>query len=81
MRLTYSYSSPAELRQYVKQRNLADPYPQGLILKYTYLLLLERADQAMTFRFLDMPPEMRSLIYRELFIFLRFSSCPRIHDV
>jgi hypothetical protein len=29
----YSSSSPEELRQYVKDRNLPDPYPQGITLK------------------------------------------------
>lgn len=80
-RCMYSYSSPAELRQYVRQRNLTDPYPQGLTLKYFYLQLLDRADKATSFRFLDLPAEMRNLIYRDLLTFIRCPSCPRIHGV
>lgn len=80
-RFTYSKSSPGELRQFVKQRNLTDPYPEGLTLKYFYLRLLDRADRAASFRFLDLPGEMRNAIYRELLLFLRCTHCPRIHDV
>jgi hypothetical protein len=81
LRLTYSQSSPAELRQFVKQRNLVDPYPEGLTLKYYYLRLLDQADQATSFRFLDLPGEMRNAIYRELLTFVRCTHCPRIHAV
>jgi len=80
-RYTYSQSSPAELRQFVKQRNLVDPYPGGLTLKYCYLQLLDQADQTTSFQFLDLPGEMRNAIYRELLVFVRCTHCPRIHDV
>lgn len=76
----YSSSSPAELRQYIKDRNLPDPYPQGITLKYFYILALDRADKAISFRFLDLVPEMRNLIYKELLVFGVREMCPMIHE-
>jgi hypothetical protein len=76
----YSSSSPAELRQYVKDRNLPDPYPQGVTLKYFYILALDRVDKIKSFRFLDLIPEMRNLIYRELLVFGVCETCPMIHE-
>lgn len=76
----YSSSSPEELRQYVKDRNLPDPYPQGITLKYFYILALDRADNTKSFRFLDLIPEMRNLIYKELLVFAVCETCPMIHS-
>jgi hypothetical protein len=76
----YDYASPGELRKYVKDRGLPDPYPPGLTLKYSYIRLLEQADKVKSFRFLDLPAEMRNLIYAQLLIFGRCSHCPRVHE-
>jgi hypothetical protein len=78
--LLYSTSSPAELRQYVKDRNLPDPYPQGITLKYFYILALDRADKIKSFYFLDLIPEMRNLIYKKLLVFGVCENCPMIHE-
>jgi len=77
--MLYSASSPAELRQYVKERNLPNPYPQGITLKYFYILALDRADKSKSFRFLDLIPEMRNLIYKELLVLGVCDKCPTIH--
>lgn len=79
--LIYDVSSSYELREYVKDRKLVDPYPQGLTLKYFYISVLEEADKSPSFRFLDLTPEMRNRIYTELLTFLRCTSCPAIHEV
>jgi hypothetical protein len=76
----YDYASPGELRKYVRDRGLPDPYPPGLTLKYSYIRLLEQADKVKSFRFLDLPAEMRNLIYAQLLIFGRCSHCPRVHE-
>ena len=76
----YSTSSPEELRQYVKDRNLPDPYPQGITLKYYYILALDRADNTKSFRFLDLIPELRNLVYRELLVFEVCENCPIFHS-
>ncbi|KAM0704477.1 hypothetical protein Q7P35_008711 [Cladosporium inversicolor] len=75
----YTSSSPAELRQYVTDRNLPDPYPGSITLKYFYILALDRADSNKSFRFLDLIPEMRNLIYKELLVFGFCGKCPVIH--
>lgn len=75
----YTSSSPAELRQYVKDRNLPDPYPGGVTLKYFYILALDRADNNKSFRFLDLIPEMRNLVYKELLVFGLCGKCPFVH--
>ncbi|GAB7324561.1 hypothetical protein MBLNU13_g08461t1 [Cladosporium sp. NU13] len=79
-KLLYSSSSPEELRQYVKDRNLPDPYPQGITLKYYYILALDRADNAKSFRFLDLIPEMRNLVYKDLLVFEVCEHCPIFHS-
>lgn len=79
----YASASPAELRKYLKDRGLPDPYPQGVTLRYFYLRLLHRADDTMTFRFLDLPPEMRNLVYVALLTFDDGCLCKdcRLHRV
>lgn len=67
-RVYYDACEPQELKRFVHDRLLGDPYPQGLTLKYFYLRLLEGADRHWTFRFLDMPTEMRLLVYRDLLL-------------
>lgn len=76
----YDFASTQELRKYVRDRGLPDPYPRGLTLKYFYIRVLEQADEAKSFRFLELPAEMRNLIYAELLTFGRCPSCPRIHE-
>jgi len=77
----YDTASPQELRKYVRDRGLPDPYPQGLTLKYLYIIALDQADRDKSFRFLDLPAEMRNLIYTMLLTFGRCPQCPRIHKV
>jgi hypothetical protein len=49
---------------------LPDPYPKGLALKYYYLRILEQADKTARFEFLDLPPELRLMVYRKLLLFM-----------
>jgi hypothetical protein len=79
-RATYHLSSPTELRQYVRNRNLANPYPQGLTLKYFYLRVLDRDDEEKSFRFLDLIPELRNMVYKELLTFVTCPNCPAVHE-
>ncbi|KXS99118.1 hypothetical protein AC578_3510 [Pseudocercospora eumusae] len=66
-RYLYDRCTSKELRAFVRARGLEDPYPRGLTLKYTYVRLLELADRSpAAFRFLDLPPEVRKLVYKEL---------------
>ena len=62
----YERCKPHELRRFVVDRGLEDPFPKGVTLKYFYLRILDRADRAWRFRFQDLPPEMRLLVYRGL---------------
>lgn len=64
--MMYDKSSATELRKFVGDRGLHDPYPQGVTLKYLYLRTLEQADMSPTFKFLGLPLEMRNGVYREL---------------
>ena len=79
-RVLYDSSSPTELRQYIQNRSLEDPYPQGLTLKYFYLRPLDRADEAWCFRFLGLIPELRNMVYKELLTFVTCPHCPAVHD-
>ena len=67
--IDYEYCTPAELKRFVNKRGLKDPYPAGITLKYPYIRLLERADRERRFRFMDLPPEMRLLVYRDILLF------------
>jgi len=67
--LRYERCKPVELKRFVSNRDLKDPYPQGVTLKHFYLRLLERADRHLLFRFMDLPPEMRLLTYRHLLVY------------
>lgn len=78
-RNTYDSSSSAELRRFIKDRMLTDPYPQGRTLKYFYLRVLERDDRTKTFRFLDLIPELRNVVYKELLTFIFCQFCPTCH--
>ncbi|CZT15180.1 uncharacterized protein RCC_01065 [Ramularia collo-cygni] len=62
--------SPRELKRMILDRGLVDPYPSGTTMKYTYVRTLTKADRSpLTFRLLDLPAEMRNLIYIELLTF------------
>lgn len=69
MALDYERCSSSQLRNFINQRCLIDPFPGGLTLKYYYVRVLEAADQAPQFRFMQLPSEMRLRIYRELLLF------------
>ncbi|KAK5163379.1 uncharacterized protein LTR77_010752 [Saxophila tyrrhenica] len=64
----YDLCTAAELKKFVNDRRLQDPYPQGVTLKYFYLRELEKADESLSFRFMDLPAEMRLLTYRQLLV-------------
>lgn len=64
----YDNCTPKQLKKFVQDRRLKDPFPEGLTLKSTYIRILIAADKVWKFRFLDLPPEMRNLIYDELLI-------------
>jgi len=63
--LDYDFCTAKELRHFTLQRHLPDPYPAGLTLKYYYIRTLEKADREPSFRFMDLPPEMRALVYSD----------------
>lgn len=75
----YEMCSPGELKKMICDRGLVDPYPQGTTMKYAYVRTLTNADRSpLTFRFLDLWPELRNLVYGEL-LRLPTASCPRHH--
>lgn len=66
----YEMCSPKELKRMVQNRGLVDPYPAGTTMKYYYVRTLTEADLRLsTFRFMDLPAEMRSLVYIQLLTF------------
>ena len=67
-KVIYDWCKPAELKRFVCDRLLTDPYPQGLTLKYFYIQALEKDDREWRFRFMDLPPEMRLMVYRNLLL-------------
>lgn len=68
--LDYDVCTPKELKRFVQDRGLRDPYPDGVTLKSCYIPILNAADRKVTFRFLDLPAEMKNAIYDELLIML-----------
>ncbi|KAK3710228.1 hypothetical protein LTR37_010449 [Vermiconidia calcicola] len=76
----YDRYKPATLKDFVNDRLLPDPYPPGVTLKYFYIRTLEKADRKWCFRFMDLPPEMRLVVYRELLIFASDMLCFRPRD-
>ncbi|KAK5114223.1 hypothetical protein LTR85_010288 [Meristemomyces frigidus] len=75
--LNYDRCSSRELKAFIAARGLEDPYPAGLTLKWFYIPVLEKADKApKPFRFLDLPPEMRNMVYTEL-LTLPDCTCPK----
>lgn len=67
----YDRSTIYELQQFVRDRGLKDPQPSGLTYKHLYYRILRAADENLSFRFSDLPPEMRNHVYRDLLIFPR----------
>ncbi|OQO00580.1 hypothetical protein B0A48_13070 [Cryoendolithus antarcticus] len=79
MRQMYDHSTAQELQRFVRDRNLPDPFPAGLTLKYHYIPILVAADKELGFRLMDLPPEMRVLIYVEILILEECScGCPKL---
>lgn len=70
-RVAYDDCTPSELKQFVIDRLLKDPYPKGVTLKYYYLRILDQADREWQFRIMDLPPEIRLEIIRNLLLFSR----------
>jgi len=64
--IIYDLCTAKELKSFVNERGLSDPFPAGLTLKWYYLPVLEQADRARSFRFMDLPLEMREIIYTDL---------------
>lgn len=69
--VNYTRCSLAQLQRFVRDRGLQVP-PVGTgrlsnrALKHEFTQTLQDADASLTFRFLDLPPELRNLMYREL---------------
>ena len=62
--LSYELYNNRDLRRFVSGRSLALPVADAS--RREYICALRRADCEARFRFLDLPPEMRNLVYREL---------------
>lgn len=76
--IKYELCTTDELKRFIFDRGLADPYPGGRMLKFYYIRVLKENDRKPSFRFMDLPPEMRNYIYGCL---LRFdTSRPRACD-
>ena len=79
--LIYDFLSANELRSFVRARNLEDPLPCGLTLSYHYIKVLEHANKnPPPFRFLDLAPEMRNLIYELVLVVPDECVCGTIHE-
>ena len=67
--INYDDCKSGELKRFVNDRLLQDPFPTGITLKYFYIRTLEKADRLWNFRLMDLPPEMRLLVFRNLLAF------------
>ena len=68
--LDYDHCTSYELKRFVTDRHLQDPYPNGTTLKYFYIRVLEAADSEPEFpQIMDLPAEMRLEVYRYLLTF------------
>ena len=68
VKINYDWCKLRELKRFVHDRLLTDPYPQGLTLRYFYIRALEKNDREWCFRFMDLPSEMRLMVYRNLLL-------------
>lgn len=64
--LKYESCTLSEIRTIFAARGLQDPYPSGSALCPLYLRLLDDDDEKQTFRFMDLPPELRIHVCRML---------------
>lgn len=62
--LNYHSCTAAELQSFIKARTGHDAKPKQA--RFSYISILRQLDRDATFRFMDLPPEMRNLVYREL---------------
>lgn len=63
--LDYDECSPKELKRFIEDRGLRDPYLRGLTLRSCYIPTLNAADRAVSFDFLNpnFPAELRIMVY------------------
>lgn len=66
LNVDYDRCAIAELKTFTLERGLASP---SLPFKAEYIKILVKADRDATFRFMDLPAEMRNEIYEYLLIF------------
>ncbi|PPJ50590.1 hypothetical protein CBER1_06293 [Cercospora berteroae] len=64
----YDESTVQELRRFISDRGLEDPWPGTLMMKWYYIRFLESADREQNFDLLGLPTEMRLEIYRHVLI-------------
>lgn len=64
--LRYEHCTLSELRSILAARGLQDPHPAGRALRPVYLRLLDDDDEKRSFRFMDLPPELRIYVCRML---------------
>jgi len=71
--LNYQYYKKTELARFAANRGLnvtsTAKKPRNGPSQTDYVRALKQADNDFAFRFLDLPPEMRNMIYRELLVF------------
>lgn len=67
-RRAYDDSTSPELRQFIQDRGLQDPFPGRLMMKYYYIRVLEAADRDAHFDLLGLPAELRVWVYRHLLV-------------
>lgn len=76
--INYHKCTIAELRAFHKSKTGEEaPITKEACAKDTLLKVLRKIDRTATFRFMDLPPEMRNLIYEQLLSNDRSSHPPR----
>ena len=71
--LRYNSCSSRELKRFLRNRGIQIPTVKSRdLLHFYYTNALYHADRHVTFRFLDLPAELRNAIYRELLIITTF---------
>nr|OQO32629.1 hypothetical protein B0A51_00007 [Rachicladosporium sp. CCFEE 5018] len=79
LRQMYDHCTAQQLQRFVRDRGLDDPFPGRLTLKYHYISILVAADKERSFRLMDLPPEIRVLIYGEMLTLKECScGCPKL---